>query len=306
MEQLLAREGEAGLNRVRDLARNAGDSLDMKAEFRKLDGIIGSLLRTRSTRLVHPAAVARASGAPYDEARVDLFQRLAAYLDTNSPAVPAVQDGFDRSLQAFVESYFSNYIEGTEFALEDAYAVVMARKPLAYREDDSHDVIGTFNAILDSVARPVMPTDLATFEIQLVAWNRQVIFSRANKRPGEWKSEPNRAGETTFVLPELVRGTLAKGYEVIAAASTAPARAALAMLVVSEVHPFSDGNGRTAPGHEPFSLECRAYANHRAHGLSRGPPVGAQGSVTEPGHGAVCPYADSCGRVQSVARLLLA
>ena len=246
LEKLLVREGDATLNRIRDLAWEASEALGMSAEFKKLEAIIGTLLGTRSARLLHPAAVARAAGAPYDEGRVDLFQKLAVYLDATPPVIPECQPGIDRALQAFLESYFSNYIEGTEFELEEAHAIVMANKPLQYREDDSHDVIGTFNAILDSTARPMMPTDFESFALQLQAWNRQVIFSRSSKRPGEWKSEPNRAGETFFVHPELVRGTLEKGFELISAASTAAARAALAMFVVSEVHPFTDGNGRTA------------------------------------------------------------
>jgi hypothetical protein len=246
LERLLARDGEAALNRVRDLARESSEVLGMSAEFRKLDAVIGALLRTRGARLTHPSAVARAAGAPYDEARVDLFQKLAAYLDASPPVIPQAQSGTDRSLQAFVESYFSNYIEGTEFELAEAYSIVTANKPLKYREDDSHDVIGTFNAILESAARPAMPADFEAFALQLTAWNRQVLFSRSSKRPGEWKDEPNRAGDTLFVQPELVRGTLEKGFETIAAASTPEARGALAMFVVSEVHPFRDGNGRTA------------------------------------------------------------
>jgi fido (protein-threonine AMPylation protein) len=48
------------------------------------------------------------------------------------------------------------------------------------------------------------------------------------------------------VTPELVPGTLRKAFEFIAAAPTPYAKAALAMFVVAEVHPFTDGNGRTA------------------------------------------------------------
>lgn len=49
-----------------------------------------------------------------------------------------------------------------------------------------------------------------------------------------------------FVHPDKVVGTLIKGYEVTMAAATPANRAALAMFVVTEVHPFDDGNGRTA------------------------------------------------------------
>jgi fido (protein-threonine AMPylation protein) len=49
-----------------------------------------------------------------------------------------------------------------------------------------------------------------------------------------------------FVSPALVVGTLEKGYEIIMSAATPGNTAALAMFVIAEVHPFTDGNGRTA------------------------------------------------------------
>jgi fido (protein-threonine AMPylation protein) len=64
--------------------------------------------------------------------------------------------------------------------------------------------------------------------------------------PGDFKSAINRAGNTVFVTPDLVLGTLEKGYETIMSAATPGNRAALAMFVIAEVHPFADGNGRTA------------------------------------------------------------
>jgi len=246
LERLLAREGEVALNRVRDQARDAAKDLDLTAEFNRLDSLIGALLGTRRAKLTHPQAIARMQGAPYDAQRVDLFQVVAKHLHDHAPRVAPAQTEIDQNLQAFVESYFSNYIEGTEFELEEAHHIVVEGRPLQYREDDSHDIIGTFNSILESVARPVFPTDFAAFLLQLKAWNRQVIFARAERKPGEIKDEPNRAGNTLFVAPELVIGTLMKGLELIVAAASPAARAALAMFVVAEVHPFRDGNGRTA------------------------------------------------------------
>jgi Fic family protein len=70
--------------------------------------------------------------------------------------------------------------------------------------------------------------------------------SRADKRPGEWKDKPNQAGNTFFVAPELVPGTLREGFERIQALAHPLARAMMMMFVVAEVHPFLDGNGRTA------------------------------------------------------------
>lgn len=65
-------------------------------------------------------------------------------------------------------------------------------------------------------------------------------------QPGVWKTIANRAGSSHFVEPDLVLGTLEKGYELLALTQSSTARAALAMFVVAEVHPFQDGNGRTA------------------------------------------------------------
>jgi hypothetical protein len=246
LDRLLSREGERGLNRIRDRARQVADELDLKRQFERLDGIIGALLGTRRVRLTHPQAVARMQGMPYDERRLDLFRVVAEHLQANPPRILPAQAPVDQALQAFIESYFSNYIEGTEFELDEAHQLVMEDRPVQYREDDSHDVIGTFNAILESVAKPRVPADFDAFLLQLKVWNRQVIFSRAAKRPGQIKDAPNRAGDTLFVAPELVVGTLMKGFELIRAASTPQARAALAMFVTAEVHPFADGNGRTA------------------------------------------------------------
>jgi fido (protein-threonine AMPylation protein) len=96
------------------------------------------------------------------------------------------------------------------------------------------------------MSRPDVPADFTAFRGLLQAWNREVIFSRAAKRPGEWQTERNFAGATEFVDPERVQGTLEKGFEILCAAGSVEARAALAMFLVAEVHPFGDGNGRTA------------------------------------------------------------
>lgn len=128
----------------------------------------------------------------------------------------------------------------------EAHDIVVQGRPLQYREDDSRDILGTYQAILKSKADPAIPQNFAAFATRLQTWNRRVIESRWAKHPGELKSEGNRAGNTVFVTPELVVGTLEKGYEIIMSAATPEQRAALATFVVSEVHPFADGNGRTS------------------------------------------------------------
>jgi fido (protein-threonine AMPylation protein) len=64
--------------------------------------------------------------------------------------------------------------------------------------------------------------------------------------PGAFKTVANRAGNTEFVAPRLVRGTLVEGSKLLPTVPPGIARALLAMFLVSEVHPFNDGNGRLA------------------------------------------------------------
>jgi hypothetical protein len=246
LARFISRDVSGATNKIRDAARGIAGPLGLENEFKQLDRIIGALLGTQRTHLTAPAAIARAAGKPYDDARVTLFQTLAAELQGNSLHIPTADPNIDSDLQAFIETYFSNYIEGTEFEIEEAHDIVVQGRPLKYREDDSHDILGTYRAILESKASPIIPQRFEDFAKQLQDWNREVIESRHSKSPGEFKTESNRAGNTVFVIPDLVVGTLEKGYEAIMSAATPANRAALAMFVVAEVHPFTDGNGRTA------------------------------------------------------------
>lgn len=56
----------------------------------------------------------------------------------------------------------------------------------------------------------------------------------------------NRAGDTHFVAPDHLIGTLDYGFELVRALATPFQRATALMFVLSEVHPFDDGNGRIA------------------------------------------------------------
>ncbi|MBL8270220.1 Fic family protein, partial [Steroidobacter sp.] len=245
LERFIARDASSAVNQIRDSAREIANPLGLDPQFQQLDAVIGALLGTRTARLTARAAIARAAGRPYDDSRLTLFQTLAEELQREPVQVALADPRADIHVQAFVETYFSNYIEGTEFELEEAHDIVVNGRPLKYREDDSHDILGTYQAILRSKASPTIPQTFAAFAAQLQAWNREVIESRTSKHPGEFKAEANRAGSTMFVAPDLVLGTLEKGYEIMMSAPTPSQRATLASFIVAEVHPFADGNGRT-------------------------------------------------------------
>jgi hypothetical protein len=209
LDRFISRDISDAINKIRDTAGDIAGPLGLEPEFKQLDKIIRTLLGTQRTYLTAPAAIARAAGKPYDAARVTLFQTLATELQENPLQVPTTDvTTHSDDLQAFIETYFSNYIEGTEFKIEEAHDIVVQGRPLIYREDDSHDILGTYRAILESKASPTIPQRFEDFAKQLQRWNREVIESRQSKRPGEFKTESNRAGNTVFVAPDLVVGTL--------------------------------------------------------------------------------------------------
>lgn len=246
LDRFIAHNGASAVNQVRNSARGLAEPLGLSTEFKQLDATIGALLGTRTARLTAPAARARAAQRPYDSSRIDLFNTLSEALAREPLQVAPLDQTADPQLQAFVETYFSNYIEGTEFEIEEAHEIVVKGRPVKYREDDSHDILGTYKAILKSKQSPVIPESADLFASLLKEWNGQVIESRRDKNPGEFKTERNRVGTTWFVDPDMVLGTLLKANEFIMRAETPANRAALAMFVVAEVHPFTDGNGRTA------------------------------------------------------------
>lgn len=71
-----------------------------------------------------------------------------------------------------------------------------------------------------------------------------LMKERPSKRPGRFKDEPNKAGNTYFVSPEEVVGTLCHGFELYETLSNGIEKALFIHLLISEVHPFVDGNGR--------------------------------------------------------------
>ena len=73
-----------------------------------------------------------------------------------------------------------------------------------------------------------------------------ILAGRPEMGPGRWKHEPNQVGAYRFVDPELTEGTLRRGFELAPAVPAGFRRALFVMMVVTEVHPFTDGNGRVA------------------------------------------------------------
>jgi len=107
-------------------------------------------------------------------------------------------------------------------------------------------VLGTFRVVSDRTEMMRAPQTLDEFVALLRGRHAHVMEGRPDKSPGTFKAKQNRAGETLFVAPELVHGTLAHGFQLHRALPDAFQRAVFMMFLVSEVHPFVDGNGRVA------------------------------------------------------------
>jgi hypothetical protein len=249
MEQVIRVKGEPGLNELRDKAKEIAETLSMQNEFAKLNKLISALLNTKPSKILSsPLATARSLGNPYDPARLPLFEKLFIELKQQEFAALPEKNISSQSFRnfAFFEAYFSNYIEGTEFALEDAKKIIETGTPMANRDEDSHDVLGTYKLVSNKVemnTTPGKPEEL----LNILLYRHQVLMSaRISKKPGQFKDKNNRAGDTHFVDHTLVRGTLIKGFDFYQALTDPFAKAVYMMFLIIEVHPFLDGNGRTA------------------------------------------------------------
>lgn len=247
LERMLQVNGESGLNAFRDKARVVSKELDMKEEFETLNHIIGAILSTKPSGILTSAsAQARAQGEPYDSERIRLFGVLFEALhNSHLPLIdePNVENAAFRNF-AFFESYFSNYIEGTEFEIEDARTIIETGQPLPDRNADSHDVLGTFQLVASRREMRRTPSSSDELIELLQDRHRILMAARPDRNPGLFKMQNNHAGDTHFVDCTLVRGTLRKGYEFYQALEHPFAKALFMMFMISEVHPFNDGNGR--------------------------------------------------------------
>ncbi len=73
LKNVIRVKGEAGLNELRDKAREIAQQLGMEKEFDKLNKLISALLTTKPSKMLSsPLPVARAFGNPYDPARLSL------------------------------------------------------------------------------------------------------------------------------------------------------------------------------------------------------------------------------------------
>jgi Fic/DOC family len=249
LEEIIRIKGESALNEIRDKAKIIADALALEDEYQKLTKIISSILATNPSKiLISPQALARAKGLPYDPDRLSLFNTLFAALKQSTFPVLRDQNVSKQAFRnfAFFEAYFSNYIEGTIFEIDEAKQIIETGVPIPNRSGDSHDITGTYKIVSDTLEMSLVPETPQELLDILMYRHATIMVGRSDKSPGSLKNKNNRAGETFFVDHTLVKGTLIRSFDYYRNLDHPLARAMYIMFVISEIHLFLDGNGRVA------------------------------------------------------------
>lgn len=250
VEAYLAKEmrlrKEESINKLRDEAKQIAIDLGFQSEYSKLHKITSSLLSSHSIdNLKTPYAKAIVKKEPYDTNRMFTFEKLSIVLQKCIFKERRYQfsSGSFKNI-SFYESYFSNYIEGTEFLIDEAEDIVFSGTEIKNRHADSHDVLSLFRLTNDDFEMSKTPKDASDFIDLLKSRHVALMSARPEKQPGEFKKLANKAGNTFFVEPEDVYGTLIRGFEIYQILKDGMAKALFMHFLISEVHPFEDGNGR--------------------------------------------------------------
>jgi hypothetical protein len=248
IDRLCRLEGEERLSEYRRQSENLGPQLQVATDLiATLGRKIGAAIGSQQIPMTNRALVARQFGLPFDTDRIERFDALVVALRSSAPqsrrGPSFASTAF--TVQAFWEAYFSNYIEGTTFSVDEAKSIVFERTLLANRTADSHDILGTYAIVADPTEMSRTATGPDDF-LDILRSRHATLMGGRPAIAGAFKTLPNQAGMTLFVDPGLVEGTLREGWRRLAELDTAWERAIYTMFMVSEVHPFTDGNGRIA------------------------------------------------------------
>lgn len=239
--------GEQAFIELREGVKAVGAQLNTsQAHLQQLDRLMGAILgMLPGQKMASSCGAGRARG--FDAARMDLFHTLVLTLKAydfqrieDVVGSPSAAVNF-----AFLESYFSNFIEGIEFETDEARTIALEGKVSVLRSQDALDIRSVFDQARGPWRGKAI-TDSRVFEKTLRERHGLMMTARPEVSPGEFKVARNAAGNTMFVEPRLVQGTLREAGPLLRDVDAGMPRALLAMFIVSEVHPFNDGNGRLA------------------------------------------------------------
>lgn len=250
IENMIARElalrGESNINKLRDDAKKISVRLHYDAADRKLNTIISALLSTKTSHVLQSSyAKSVVKKEPYDQHCIILLEKLMIFLKKCEFLKRQYQyqkNSFKNI--SFFESYFSNFIEGTEFLIDEAENIAFSGKTVRHRHADSHDILSHFTLSNDFSEMSITPNNPKELLQLLQKRHAYLMKERPEKQPGHFKTKPNKAGNTYFVAPEKVIGTLCHAFELYHALPGGLEKALFMQFLISEVHPFDDGNGR--------------------------------------------------------------
>jgi hypothetical protein len=178
-------------------------------------------------------------------------RRLLLFMQVRAPFILANADITpDRKCAgSFMEAYFSNFIEGTEFAVGEAVEITFEGRVPEARPQGGHDVLGAYLQLIDLGERSATSIDADAFIDEVQERHRNLMAQRPSVRPGVLKTKPNQAGNTAFVHPDLVRGTLREGVSILRSIADPPARdaAPLAAPATAPTAPPAAKPARPAP-----------------------------------------------------------
>jgi hypothetical protein len=156
----LARSGGAG--RIRnvmdqlDVIAGSFDPVAVEAVRARLTAVLGSF--SSGVLVTSDRLAARLGGEPFDQHRLEVVEGLCSLLDRRAPRPEHAHPPMARwEWLAFFEAYFSNFIEGTEFGVEEARRIAVEGLVPESRPADAHDVSATYRLAVDPADRVLVP-----------------------------------------------------------------------------------------------------------------------------------------------------
>ena len=251
LDDYIRLQGESVFREKIKALHRLAEANGLEKEAIRFQNIAGAILGTRNKGILRTErAISRADGLPFDPDRIYRFERLFQTLHANDrghgriPIAEIIKSGEALTNLCFFDAYFSNYIEGTRFEVDDARKIVFEGR-ISSKRPEGHDVLGAFRTLFAMTQGSLKEWEnFDEFMSTIKRYHADIMKAHPDKFPGQFKTMRNYAGSTAFVDPELVEGTLRKGFEFFRALSDGFARAVFAKFLLAEVHPFTDGNGR--------------------------------------------------------------
>lgn len=143
----------------------------------------------------------------------------------------------------FLESYFSNYIEGTKFSPQEAISIIYHNNKYIQHKD-IHDITQHYKISVLNHKKPNNLNSFDDFKIFILNIHRE-LFKYSEKSYGEFKTKPNYVGNYEFIKPEKVELMLKYFFEK-SKEFNGFKKAVFLKIAFIFIHPFEDGNGRVS------------------------------------------------------------